>query len=109
MNPTLVGTGLRVLSNVGNFQTENQLTTSSVYIRDNYSSKLLYEQFILLLLLMELISGLVLRTQVFCWFLQTDRKPYIILHHKQLPCLANVINDIAINSSTGGFIATDKA
>jgi hypothetical protein len=33
MNPTLVGTGLRVLSNVGNFQTENQLTTSSVYIR----------------------------------------------------------------------------
>ena len=48
-NQLWIGTtkGLRVLSNVGNFQTENQLTTKSIIIlEDNLAQELLYEQFI---------------------------------------------------------------
>ena len=48
-NQLWIGTtkGLRILSNVGSFQTEDELTTNPIIIlEDNLAQELLYEQFI---------------------------------------------------------------
>lgn len=112
-NQLWIGTtkGLRILSNVGNFQTENQLTTSSIIIlEDNLAQELLYEQF---------ITDIVVDGANNKWIGTADSGLFLVspngqetLYHFTInnsPLPSNVINDIAINSSTGEvFIATDK-
>jgi hypothetical protein len=62
-NQLWIGTtkGLRVLPNIGNFQTEDQMKANPIILEDNLAQELLFEQLLLILLLMELIiSGLAL-------------------------------------------------
>jgi hypothetical protein len=112
-NQLWIGTtkGLRVLSNVSNFQTENQLTTNSIIIvEDNLAQELLYEQF---------ITDIVVDGANNKWISTADSGLFLVspngqetLYHFTInnsPLPSNVINDIDINSSTGEvFIATDK-
>ncbi|EIA10115.1 T9SS type A sorting domain-containing protein [Flavobacterium frigoris] len=112
-NQLWIGTtkGLRILSNVGDFQTENQLTTSSIIIlEDNLAQELLYEQF---------ITDIVVDGANNKWIGTADSGLFLVspngqqtLYHFTInnsPLPSNVINDIAINSATGEvFIATDK-
>lgn len=112
-NQLWIGTtkGLRVLSNVSNFQTENQLTTNSIIIlEDNLAQELLYEQF---------ITDIVVDGTNNKWIGTADSGLFLVspngqetLYHLTInnsPLPSNVINDIDINSSTGEvFIATDK-
>jgi hypothetical protein len=112
-NQLWIGTikGLRVLSNVGNFQTENQLTTNSIIIlEDNLAQELLYEQF---------ITDIVVDGANNKWIGTADSGLFLVSPNGQettyhftinnSPLPSNAINDIDINSSTGEvFIATDK-
>lgn len=112
-NQLWIGTtkGLRVLSNVGSFQTENQLTTNSIIILDdNLAQELLYEQF---------ITDIVVDGANNKWIGTADSGLFLVspngqetIYHftiKNSPLPSNVINDVDINSSTGEvFIATDK-
>lgn len=112
-NQLWIGTtkGLRVLSNVGNFQTENQLTTNAIIIiEDNLAQELLYEQF---------ITDIVVDGANNKWVGTADSGLFLLSPNGQettyhftinnSPLPSNAINDIDIDSSTGEvFIATDK-
>ncbi|WP_367756457.1 T9SS type A sorting domain-containing protein [Flavobacterium sp. WC2430] len=112
-NQLWIGTtkGLRVLSNVGNFQTDNQLTTNSIIILDNnLAQELLYEQF---------ITDIVVDGANNKWIGTADSGVFMVSPNGQetkyhftinnSPLPSNVINDIDINSATGEvFIATAK-
>jgi hypothetical protein len=112
-NQLWIGTtkGLRVLSNVGSFQTENQLTTQNIVIvEDNLAQELLYEQF---------ISDIEVDGANNKWIGTADAGVFMVSSNGQetkyhfttdnSPLPSNVINDISINSSTGEvFIATAK-
>jgi hypothetical protein len=112
-NELWIGTtkGLRVLSNVGSFQTENQLTTHSIIImEDNLAQELLYEQF---------ITDIEVDGANNKWIGTADAGVFMVSPNGQetkyhftesnSPLPSNVINDISINSSTGEvFIATSK-
>lgn len=112
-NQLWIGTtkGLRVLSNVANFQKEGQLTTQNIVIlEDGQAQELLYEQFITDIevdgannkWIGTLEAGLFMVSpngQETKYHFTTDNSP--------LP--SNAINDITINSNTGEvFIATSK-
>ena len=112
-NELWIGTtkGLRVLSNVGSFQSQNQLTTHSIIImEDNLPQELLYEQF---------IADIEVDGANNKWIGTADAGVFMVSPNGQetkyhfttenSPLPSNVINDISINSSTGEvFIATSK-
>jgi streptogramin lyase len=112
-NELWIGTtrGLRVLSNVGSFSSENQLTTHSIIImEDNLAQELLYEQF---------ITDIEVDGANNKWIGTADAGIFMVSpngqetkYHfttKNSPLPSNVINDISINSNTGEvFIATSK-
>ncbi|PKB16867.1 T9SS type A sorting domain-containing protein [Flavobacterium sp. 5] len=112
-NQLWIGTpkGLRVLSNVNDFQTESQLTTESIIIlEDNLAQELLYEQF---------ITDIEVNGANEKWIATADAGVFLVSANGQetkyhftidnSPLPSNVINDISINSSTGEvFIATSK-
>jgi ligand-binding sensor domain-containing protein len=112
-NQLWIGTnrGLRVLSNVGSFQTENQLTTRPIIILENdLAQELLYEQFITDIEVDGANNKWIGTTDAGVFMVSPDgqeTKYHFTINNSPLP--SNVINDISINSSTGEvFIATSK-
>jgi hypothetical protein len=112
-NQLWIGTtkGLRVLSNVGNFQIDNQLTTHSIIImEDNLAQELLYEQFITDIEVDGANNKWIGTADAGVFMVSPDgqeTKYHFTADNSPLP--SNVINDICINSSTGEvFIATSK-
>lgn len=112
-NQLWIGTikGLRVLSNVGSFQTEGQLKANPIIImEDNLPQELLYEQF---------ITSIVVDGSNNKWIGTADSGVFMVSPNGQetkyhftinnSPLPSNSINDIKINSVSGEvFIATDK-
>ncbi len=112
-NQLWIGTakGLRVLLNVNNFSTEDQLTTKSIIIlEDGLAQELMYEQF---------ITDIVVDGANNKWIGTLDSGIFLVSpngqetkYHfttKNSPLPSNEINDIDINSITGEvFIATSK-
>lgn len=112
-NQLWIGTtkGLRVLSNVGGFQTESQLKANPIIImEDNLAQELLYEQFITSIAvdgannkwIGTIDSGIFMVSPN-----GQETKYHFTINNSPLP--SNVINDVKINSATGEvFIATNK-
>ena len=112
-NQLWIGTmkGLRVLSNVNNFQSEGQLTTKPIIIiEDGLAQELLYEQS---------ITAIAVDGSNNKWIGTADAGVFMVSQNGQetkyhftidnSPLPTNVINDIKINSKTGEvFIATSK-
>jgi len=112
-NQLWIGTikGLRVLSNIGNFQSESQLKANPIIImEDNLAQELMYEQF---------ITSIVVDGANNKWIGTADSGVFMVSPNGQetkyhftinnSPLPSNVINDIKINSKTGEvFIATNK-
>lgn len=112
-NQLWIGTtkGLRVLSNVGNFQTDSQLKTNPIIIiDDNLAQELMYEQF---------ITSIVVDGANNKWIGTVDSGIFMVSPNGQetkyhftinnSPLPSNTINDIKINSVTGEvFIVTNK-
>jgi hypothetical protein len=112
-NQLWIGTikGLRILSNVGSFQTGSQLTANPIIILDdNLAQELLYEQFITDIAV-DGANNKWIGTADSGLFLVSpngqETKYHFTINNSPLP--SNVINDIDINSATGEvFIATSK-
>ncbi|MEO7977562.1 T9SS type A sorting domain-containing protein [Flavobacterium sp.] len=112
-NQLWIGTtkGLRVLSNVNNFQSESQLKTNAIIIlEDGLAQELLYEQS---------ITAIVVDGANNKWIGTADSGVFMVSPNGQetkyhftinnSPLPSNLINDIKINSRTGEvFIATNK-
>lgn len=112
-NQLWIGTikGLRVLSNVNDFQTESKLTTENIVImEDNLAQELLYDQF---------ITDIEVNGANEKWIATADAGVFLVSPNGQetkyhfttnnSPLPSNAINDISINGSTGEvFIATSK-
>ena len=112
-NQLWIGTtkGLRVLSNINSFLTEDQLTTKPIIIlEDNLAQELMYEQF---------ITDIVVDGANNKWIGTADSGIFLVSPNGQetkyhftisnSPLPSNTINDIDINSATGEvFIATSK-
>lgn len=112
-NQLWIGTtkGLRVLSNVGSFLTDDKLNTNSIIILDNnLAQELMYEQF---------ITDIVVDGANNKWIGTLDSGVFLVSPNGQetkyhftinnSPLPSNEINDIDINSATGEvFIATAK-
>ncbi|MEN2415723.1 type IX secretion system anionic LPS delivery protein PorZ [Flavobacterium mesophilum] len=112
-NQLWIGTtkGLRVLSNVSNFQNESQLKANAIIImEDNLAQELLYEQF---------ITSIAVDGANNKWIGTSDSGVFMVSPNGQetkyhftnsnSPLPSNAINDIKINSTTGEvFIATNK-
>jgi hypothetical protein len=112
-NQLWIGTtkGLRVLSNIGSFLTEDQLTTKPIIIlEDDLAQELMYEQF---------ITDIVVDGANNKWIGTVDSGVFLVSPNGQQtkyhftetnsPLPSNSINDIDINSATGEvFIATAK-
>jgi sugar lactone lactonase YvrE len=112
-NQLWIGTskGLRVLSNVNSFLTEDKLTTRPIIIlEDNLAQELMYEQF---------ITDIVVDGANNKWIGTVDAGIFLVSPNGQetkyhftinnSPLPSNTINDIEINSKTGEvFIATSK-
>jgi hypothetical protein len=112
-NQLWIGTtnGLRVLSNVNSFLTENQMTTKPIIIlEDNLAQELMYEQF---------ITDIVVDGSNNKWIGTSDSGVFLVSPDGQQtkyhftetnsPIPSNTINDIDVNSKTGEvFIATNK-
>ena len=112
-NQLWIGTtkGLRVLSNIGSFLAEDQLTTKPIIIlEDNLAQELMYEQF---------ITDIVVDGANNKWIGTADSGIFLVSPNGQetkyhftntnSPLPSNTINDIDINSATGEvFIATAK-
>ena len=112
-NQLWIGTtkGLRVLSNVNAFQTEDQMTTKPIIIlEDGLAQELLYEQS---------ITDIVVDGANNKWIGTADSGVFLVSPNGQetkyhftinnSPLPSNTINDIDINNVTGEvFIATDK-
>lgn len=112
-NQLWIGTtkGLRVLANVGNFQTDDQMKANPIIIvEDNLPQELLYEQFITDIAV-DGANNKWIGTADSGLFLVSpngqETKYHFTINNSPLP--SNVINDIDINSATGEvFIATAK-
>ncbi|MFV8368927.1 T9SS type A sorting domain-containing protein [Flavobacterium sp. LB2R40] len=112
-NQLWIGTtkGLRVLPNVGSFQTEDQMTANPIIIlEDNLAQELLYEQFITDIAV-DGANNKWIGTADSGLFLVSpngqETKYHFTINNSPLP--SNVINDIDINNLTGEvFIATAK-
>ena len=112
-NQLWIGTikGLRVLSNVNSFLTEDQMKANPIIIlEDNLAQELLYEQF---------ITDIVVDGSNDKWIGTADSGLFLVSSDGQVtkyhftkdnsPLPSNTINDIDMNSVTGEvFIATDK-
>jgi hypothetical protein len=112
-NQLWIGTkkGLRVLSNVSAFLSEDQMTTNAIIILDNnLAQELMYEQF---------ITDIVVDGANNKWIGTADSGVFLVSPNGQetkyhftinnSPLPSNTINDIDINSATGEvFIATTK-
>lgn len=112
-NQLWIGTtkGLRVLSNIGNFQTDSQLKANPIIILDdNLAQELMYEQF---------ITSIVVDGANNKWIGTADSGIFMVSQNGQetkyhftinnSPLPSNTINDIKINSTTGEvFIVTNK-
>jgi hypothetical protein len=112
-NQLWIGTtkGLRILSNVGNFQTEDQMTTEPIIIiDDNLAQELLYEQFITDIVVDGANNKWIGTADSGVFFISPngqETKYHFTINNSPLP--SNSINDIDINSVTGEvFIATAK-
>jgi len=112
-NQLWIGTikGLRVLSNVNSFLTEDQMKANPIIIlEDNLAQELLYEQF---------ITDIAVDGANDKWIGTADSGLFLVSSDGQVtkyhftkdnsPLPSNTINDIDMNSVTGEvFIATDK-
>jgi len=112
-NQLWIGTkkGLRILSNISAFQSDEQMTTSPIIIlEDGLAQELLYEQF---------ITDIVVDGANNKWIGTSDSGVFLVSPNGQetkyhftinnSPLPSNTINDIDINSATGEvFIATTK-
>lgn len=112
-NQLWIGTtkGLRVLSNVSSFLSEDQITTSPIIILDdNLAQELMYEQF---------ITDIVVDGSNNKWIGTADSGVFLVssdgqqtIYHFTMtnsPLPSNTINDIDINGQTGEvFIASTK-
>ena len=112
-NQLWIGTnkGLRVLSNVGKYQTDGQMTANPIIILDdNVAQELFYEQF---------ITDIAVDGANNKWVGTADSGLFLVSPNGQetkyhftvsnSPLPSNTINDIDINSITGEvFIATSK-
>ena len=103
--------GLRVLSNVGNYQTEGQITANPIIILDdNLAQELLYEQFITDIEVDGANNKWIGTADSGLFFVSPngqETKYHFTINNSPLP--SNTINDITINSVTGEvFIATAK-
>jgi ligand-binding sensor domain-containing protein len=112
-NQLWIGTikGLRVLSNVGSFQTADQLTANPIIILDdNLAQELLYEQFITDIAVDGANNKWIGTADSGLFMVSAngqETKYHFTINNSPLP--SNVINDIDINSATGEvFIATAK-
>ncbi|MFH7011863.1 ABC transporter substrate-binding protein [Flavobacterium sp. FlaQc-52] len=112
-NQLWIGTtkGLRVLSNVNSFTTEDQLTTKSIIIvEDGLAQELLYEQFITDIVVDGANNKWIGTADSGVFMVSPDgqqTKYHFTINNSPLP--SNIVNDIDINSATGEvFIATDK-
>jgi sugar lactone lactonase YvrE len=112
-NQLWIGTtkGLRVLPNVGNFQSEEQMTANPIIIvEDNLAQELLFEQFITDIAV-DGANNKWIATADSGLFLVSpngkETKYHFTINNSPLP--SNVINDVGINSVSGEvFIATAK-
>lgn len=112
-NQLWIGTtkGLRVLPNVGSFQSEDQMKTNPIIILDdNLAQELLYEQFITDIAV-DGANNKWIGTADSGLFLVSpngqETKYHFTINNSPLP--SNAINDIDINSATGEvYIATSK-
>ena len=112
-NQLWIGTtkGLRVLPNIGNFQTEDQMKANPIIIlEDNLAQELLFEQFITDIAV-DGANNKWIGTADSGLFLVSpngqETKYHFTVNNSPLP--SNVINDVAINNLTGEvFIATSK-
>lgn len=112
-NQLWIGTtkGLRVLSNVSSFQSENQLKANPIIItEDDLAQELLYEQF---------ITSIAVDGANNKWIGTADSGVFMVSPNGQetkyhftinnSPLPSNYVNDIKINAKTGEvFIATNK-
>lgn len=112
-NQLWIGTtkGLRVLSNISSFSTDDQMTTNPIIILDdNLAQELMYEQS---------VTDIVVDGANNKWIGTADAGIFLVspngqqtIYHFTItnsPLPSNTINDIDINSSTGEvFIATSK-
>ncbi|WDF66730.1 type IX secretion system anionic LPS delivery protein PorZ [Flavobacterium sp. KACC 22763] len=112
-NQLWIGTtkGLRVLSNIGSFQSESQLKANAIIItEDDLAQELLYEQF---------ITSIVVDGANNKWIGTADSGVFMVSPNGQetkyhftinnSPLPSNYVNDIKINAKTGEvFIATNK-
>lgn len=112
-NQLWIGTtkGLRVLSNVGSFQSDSQLKANPIIImEDNLAQELMYEQF---------ITSIAVDGSNNKWIGTADSGIFMVSPNGQetkyhftinnSPMPSNMVNDIKINSTTGEvFIATNK-
>ncbi|AWG20999.1 ABC transporter substrate-binding protein [Flavobacterium faecale] len=112
-NQLWIGTikGLRVLSNINDFFTEDQLTTKPIIIlEDGVAQELLYEQFITDIVVDGANNKWIGTADSGVFFVSPDgQKTIYHFTSTNSPLPGNSINDIAINGLTGEvFIATSK-
>ncbi|MFV8351438.1 T9SS type A sorting domain-containing protein [Flavobacterium sp. XS2P14] len=112
-NQLWIGTtkGLRVLPNIGNFQTEDQIKANPIIIlEDNLAQELLFEQFITDIAVDGANNKWIGTADSGLFFVSPngqETKYHFTINNSPLP--SNVINDVAINNLTGEvFIATSK-
>lgn len=103
--------GLRVLSNVGSFQSENQLKANPIIItEDNLAQELLYEQFITSIMVDGANNKWIGTADSGVFMVSPngqETKYHFTINNSPLP--SNYVNDIKINSKTGEvFIVTNK-
>lgn len=112
-NQLWIGTtkGLRVLSNVGSFQSDSQLKANPIIIMEgNLAQELMYEQF---------VTSIAVDGSNNKWIGTADSGVFMVSPNGQetkyhftinnSPMPSNMVNDIKINSVTGEvFIATNK-
>lgn len=112
-NQLWIGTakGLRVLSNIGSFQTENQLKANPIIIvEDDLAQELLYEQFITTIAVDGSNNKWIGTADSGVFMVSPngqETKYHFTINNSPLP--GNYVNDIKINAKTGEvFIATSK-
>lgn len=112
-NQLWIGTikGLRILSSVDRFTTENQLTTTSIIImEDGIAQELMYEQVITDIEVDGANNKWMATAQSGAFLVSPNGQETLAHFTKQnSPLPSNVINDIEIDPATGEvFFATDK-
>ncbi len=112
-NQLWIGTtkGLRVLSNVSNFQSESQLKANAIIItEDNLAQELMYEQFVTSIAVDGANNKWIGTADSGVFMVSSngqETKYHFTINNSPLP--SNYINDIKINGKTGEvFIATSK-